>query len=180
MGTDRRPASPGNIRLMLLGSPPDMVHGVPPRRPARSHIPPYPLPPTFLKESRQRTFTSRRRSLCSLPWRKLSHRRPRFLSCDLCWLSWRKAGKALYFAEALALLTPVEEVVTPASAFFYFMGPGTGDCSVAGSEYYTCFWLKKQEEIVIIGNSAGRRQGLGKDGGSLWSFGRERWRIGNR
>ncbi len=78
------------------------------------------------------------------------------------------------------MLTPVEEAVTLASAFFYFMGSGTGDCSVAGSEYYTCFWLKKQEEIVIIGNSAGRRQGLGKDGGSLWSFGRERWRIGNR
>ncbi len=39
MRTDRRPASPGNIRLMLLGSPPDMVHGVPPYRPVRSHIP---------------------------------------------------------------------------------------------------------------------------------------------
>ncbi len=78
------------------------------------------------------------------------------------------------------MFTSVEEAVTSASAFFYFMGSGTGDYSVSGSEYYTCFWLKKQEEIVIIGNSAGRRQGLGKDGGSLWSFGREHWRIGNR
>lgn len=39
MGTDRRPASHQTIRLMLLGPPPDMVHGVSPRRPVRSHIP---------------------------------------------------------------------------------------------------------------------------------------------
>ena len=36
--TDGLPASHGTHRLMLLGSPPDMVHGAPPCRPIRPHI----------------------------------------------------------------------------------------------------------------------------------------------
>jgi len=40
MQTNRPPVSHGAIHLMLLGSPPDMVHGVPPYR---ARPPAYPI-----------------------------------------------------------------------------------------------------------------------------------------